>query len=50
MNERKRALEKMWKIVEQARSQTVGIPVKVIQREVDKAVREVRARKNRRPN
>lgn len=42
--EKQRILDKGWQAVQCARSRTRGIPASVIQKEVDEAVREVRAR------
>jgi hypothetical protein len=46
--ERQRIVEEGWAVVEKARGRTKGIPASVIQGAVDKAVREVRARHDRR--
>ena len=46
--EKQRILAEGWAVVEEARARTKGIPASVIQKAVDKAVREVRARHGQR--
>lgn len=46
--EKQRILDEGWAVVEKARAHTRGIPARVIQQKVAKAVREVRARHDRR--
>ena len=46
--EKERILDEGWAVVEKARAHTKGIPASLIQKEVNKAVREVRARHGQR--
>ncbi len=46
--EKQRILDEGWSVVEKARARTKGIPASVIQKSVDAAVREVRARHDQR--
>lgn len=46
--ERQRVLDEGWAVVEKARARTKGIPASAIQKAVDQAVREVRARHGQR--
>jgi len=46
--ERERILDAAWKVVDRVRKRTAEIPAAAIQKQVDKAVRQVRARHDRR--
>jgi len=46
--DKQRILDEGWAVVEKARARTKGIPASLIQKEVDKAVKAVRARQAQR--
>jgi hypothetical protein len=45
--EKKSLVENRWKIIQRAQKRTKGLPPKVIEREIERAIDEVRQRKRR---